>query len=167
MDLFTVWQECRQVVNAGTLGGAAKGRVGDNLNLGRWLLRLATASRILVAYDADNAGQQAEEALGRISERFEGVIVPWGTDVNEFHTTGGNVAAWLRKVTGFEPEPVKAQIKGYPVRLVFDSRPGLAVIGEQWRRLPDGRLEAWFNTPEELETVLDVVKAIGVYGGAQ
>jgi DNA primase len=168
IDLFTVWQECRQIVNAGTLGGAAKGRAGDNLNLGRWLLRLATASRILVAYDADNAGQQAEEALGRISERFEGVVVPWGTDVNEFHTTGGNVAAWLQKVTGFEPAPVAAQIpKGYPVTLVFDSRPGLAVIGEQWRRLPDGRLEAWFNTPEELATVLDVVKAIGVYGGAQ
>ena len=51
--------------------------------------------------------------------------------------------------------------------LVFESRPGLAVCSEQWRRLPDGRLEAWFNTPEELATVLDVVKAIGVYGGAQ
>ena len=164
MDLFTVWQECK-FVNPATLGGAAKGRAGEHLNFGRWLLRLATASRILVAYDADNAGQEADAALRRISERFEGVMVPWGADVNEFHTTGGDVAAWLRKVTGFEPEPQPA--KGYPVTLVFDSRPGLAVIGEQWRRLPDGRLEAWFNTAEELEAVLDVVKAIGVYGGAQ
>jgi len=165
MDCMTVWQEGRSLVNPGTLGGAAKGRTGERLNFGRWLLRLSAMPRILVAYDADVAGQQAEAALARISTRFEPVSVPWGTDVNEFHVSGGNVPGWLAQVLGVETPKVKP---AYPVVLIFDNRPGLPVIGNQWRRLSDGRIEATFNSPEELELVLDVAKAIGVYGaGAQ
>lgn len=165
MDCMTVWQEGRSLVNPGTLGGAAKGRTGERLNFGRWLLRLSAMPRILVAYDADVAGQQAEAALARISARFEPVSVPWGTDVNEFHVSGGNVPGWLAQVLGVETPKVKP---AYPVVLIFDNRPGLPVIGNQWRRLSDGRIEATFNSPEELELVLDVAKAIGVYGaGAQ
>lgn len=174
MDLFTAWQQARDLVNPGTLGGAAKGRAGSRLNLGRWLLRLAAAPRILAGYDPDNAGREAESAFGRISERFEPVQVPWGADVNDYHVQGGDVAAWLRLALGIEPEiqyPEREEITitrdvaaGYPVTLIFQEGIGLAV-GKTWTRLEDGRIEAVFESQEELETAIEATRAIGMYVG--
>jgi len=100
IDMITAWQEGRELMNMTTLGGAAKGRIGEKLNFGRWLWRLITSERIFVAYDADAAGETAAAALNRISARFEGVMVPWGKDINEYHVSGGSVNQWLIRLLG-------------------------------------------------------------------
>ncbi len=165
LDLLTVWQEARDLVNAATLGGAAKGRAGERLNFGRWLPRLLAAERLLVAFDPDVAGEGAADALAGLSERFEPVRVPWGEDVNGFHTSGGSVAGWVKAVIG-DASSVAAPRKGkgvsYPVTLIFEAGAGLAV-GAEWRELEDGRIEAVFDSAEELEAAILMTRAIGSY----
>lgn len=172
MDLFTVWQTARDLVNAGTLGGAAKGRAGRKLNFGRWLFDLSSATRILLAYDPDAAGTGAAEAFGRISARFEPVSVPFGADINAFYVAGGDVAGWLHAVSeqpsvvSHQPSVVSHQpseIGAWPKTFVFPHRSSVPFINGQWRQLDDGRIEATFMDAEELQIVLDAAKAIANY----
>lgn len=40
------------------------------------------------------------------------------------------------------------------------TRPGLAVINRQWRRLEDGSIEAVFNSRDELEICIQATEAV-------
>ncbi len=162
MDMLTAWQEAREFVNTATLGGAAKGRHGQALDLGRWTAALMRADRILVAFDNDEAGEKAAGTFAAFSSRCEQVNVPYGSDINEFHTRGGKVRGWVESLVGRREES-----RGrWPLVLVFPSEAGLAMPMGRWTRLGDGRIEAVFVSPEELQTVLDVTAAIRA-GGVQ
>ncbi len=169
MDTLTVWQEARDLVNVATLGGAAKGRAGHKLNFGRWLWHLAAAPRLFVGYDPDTAGQQARDTFGAASARFEPLNVPFGADVNDYHTHGGDVAAWLRSVLDVPAPRLSPAVDArYPLTLIFPDQPGLPVIHNQWRRLDDGSIEMTFMDAEELALIVEVARAIRQYqGGAQ
>jgi hypothetical protein len=94
MDFYTVWQVLRGYVNAGTLGGAAKGRQGEAVQFGRWMGAVLRFDRIYAAFDLDTAGQQARDVMAGASERIVPVAVPYGEDVNGFYVMGGDLRTW-------------------------------------------------------------------------
>ena len=165
MDAFTAWQTLRTKANVATLGGAAKGRRGGQVNFGRWTGTLLQAKRILAAFDTDEAGQSAGAAMAGFSERVEQVRVPYGEDLNGFHVMGGDLGAWFEAVAGTpEVRSRKSQVKSrqqgrWPMVMVFESAPGLALPHGMWRRLEDGRLEATIEGPEVLEAMLWATRA--------
>ena len=166
MDMFTAWQALRARANVATLGGAAKGRRGDEANFGRWTGALLQAKRILAAFDTDVAGQAAGDALAGYSERVTRVRVPYGEDLNGFHVMGGDLGAWFEAVTGeSKVRSQKSEVKTktrWPMVMVFEGGAGLALPHGMWRRLEDGRLEATIAGPEVLEAVLWATRAARV-----
>jgi DNA primase len=90
-DALLAWQELRDVVDVATLGGASK---GGNLP-GRWRLRLLPYETILVAYDADRAGERGAAGWLARSRRARRVRVSQGDDLTAFWKGGGDLEAWL------------------------------------------------------------------------
>lgn len=88
-DAMLAWQELQDLVDVATLGGAGKRR------LGRWLLWLQPYTRILVAYDSDEAGRGGAAHLAEFSRRVVVARTPHGNDLTDFHAAGGDLRAWL------------------------------------------------------------------------
>jgi hypothetical protein len=137
------------------------------VDFGRWLTTLARFDQIYAAYDVDAAGQAAREALGMASERFAPVRVPYGEDINEFHTRGGRVRVWLEGLVGRDRnrEMPSVRSSAWPKTLVFPAEAGLALATAEWRRLDDGRIEATFEDAAALRMTLEATRAIR--GGAR
>ena len=91
-DAMLAWQEIGDLVDVVTLGGAGKGSGGLP---GRWLLRLLPYELILVAYDADRAGESGAAELVKKSKRARRVKVPQGDDLTSFWQAGGDLGAWV------------------------------------------------------------------------
>lgn len=171
MDCLTAWQELRDVVNVGTLGGAAKGRRGEGVDFGRWTGALVRFECIYAAYDADAAGTAAGEALEAFSARVTRVQTPYGGDLNAFHVLGGDLGAWWRSLSApvmvepeaEGPEPLDDPVVRYPVTLIFEDARNLPVIARRWQRRGDGRVEVTFSSPGELAVFVEAAKAVG-YG---
>ena len=79
-DTLLALQELSDLADVVTLGGAGR------RSLGHWLLWLLPYRRILVAYDADNAGRQGASHLASLSD---------GEDLTGFHAEGGDPRVWL------------------------------------------------------------------------
>ncbi|MFN8493992.1 MAG: toprim domain-containing protein [Caldilineaceae bacterium] len=73
----------------------------------RWLVRLALASTVLIAYDADEAGEKAAQywldALSN-AKRWR----PYWSDANQLAQDGVNVTAWLQAGIGQLPAATEA-----------------------------------------------------------
>lgn len=161
MDAFTAWQAVRDRANVATLGGASKGRRGTGLAFGRWMGSLMQHERILAAFDTDAAGQAAGEAMAGFSNRVEQVRVPYGEDLNGFASMGGDLRRWFDAVAG---EGYRGQSASrWPLVMVLEDGPGLAVPNGAWRRRDDGKLEVTFASAAELEATLEATRAVRMY----
>lgn len=90
LDALLAWQEAGDLVDVGTLAGAG-------MTLGpQWLPYLLTYRRVLVAYDADQAGEKGAGKLAALSGRMEVCQVPVGNDLIEYAQLGGD----LRQLVG-------------------------------------------------------------------
>lgn len=87
-DAILAWQEARDLLDVATLGGA-----GKHLST-RWIPRLLSYRRILVAYDLDAPGQHGANKLAQLSHRLDVCHPPFG-DLCDFHVTGGDLRSWV------------------------------------------------------------------------
>lgn len=168
IDFFLVWQDARDLVDAGTFGGASNGHNPRAVNpMGRWMGCVMGYETILLSYDDDDAGNQAIKDFQEISAaRMKRIFTPHGKDIGEFAERGGNVRAWIASELGLKADRPRSN-NGYPLKMIFLPGPGLAAPAGRWRELHDGRIEMTFNSRAELEAMLWVVKAIGTYPGLE
>jgi hypothetical protein len=158
---LTIEQTAGDVVTpcaTGSTGGARRVR---------WLAKLALCPLVLVAFDTDKAGTETRrwwlDALPDNGKHWQ----PFWGDANAMHRDGADVRGWVLAGLGKAAQPdqleTPARSKGttaYPVTLVFPGdMHGLATTAD-WRRLPDGRVEATFPDRETLQTCLEVARAI-------
>ncbi len=80
--------------SGGQMGVATLGSASTTLNA-RWLSMLIHCRKLLVCYDADEAGQKGAARLQAMTDRAQIVRLPWGKDITEFVMQGGSVAQWL------------------------------------------------------------------------
>lgn len=73
-------------VATGSTGGARRGR---------WLARLGASSVVLVAFDGDQAGNEAARYWLDVLPRAKRWRAPWGKDSAGFGESGGDVRAWI------------------------------------------------------------------------
>jgi DNA primase len=62
----------------------------------RWYAALTACQGLLVAYDADKAGQKGAARLRDLTRRARIVQVPRGKDITEFVLQGGDLRQWLK-----------------------------------------------------------------------
>ncbi len=157
-DALLLWQAAGDLAGVATLGSASK-----DLDLRAWAGYLLPISPLILAYDDDTAGSEGAAKLAGLTARAKSASVPalrpGDKDLTDFHMAGGDLRAWLlaelkrHSPLPSEPivsEPGKSQQR-VTVRWPADSQVG--VVGDEWRRLPDGRLEASY-TPDQLALVL-------------
>ena len=90
-DALLAWQIVGDLVNVASLGSAGTRPDRDAVRL------LIASPRILVAYDADDAGRDGAAFLGDLTARAYRLPIPTGKDITEFHQRGGDVRMWIRQ----------------------------------------------------------------------
>lgn len=91
-DALTIWQE---TIHGPDVGVLATGTAKRHLDR-RETQILAHAGLVLVAYDADDAGDDAAEALLRTHDTtWRRLRVPRMKDANDFYRDGGVISAWI------------------------------------------------------------------------
>jgi 5S rRNA maturation endonuclease (ribonuclease M5) len=100
-DAMLAQQELGEHITVITLGSAT------NHLAHRWHSRLADASVIYLALDADEAGQTAaRNLLDRFSSRCQILPLPAGKDITDYHVQyDGDVRAWYCSATSRAPFP--------------------------------------------------------------
>jgi DNA primase len=113
---------------AGDLAGAvATGSAKASLDT-QAITCLLPASRVLVAYDSDPAGEKAAAGVLTLSSRMRRVKIPIGKDPTEFHQQGGRIRDWVAlnvmkhaPTIATPPEPIPddpmiaiAETRGWP-----------------------------------------------------
>jgi len=98
LDALSIAQEAGDLIAVVALGGTTGGR------LERWIGRLALASSVLVALDADAPGDHATywwlKAMGPRAKRWR----PYWGDPNAMLQAGINLRTWVREGLGGEPK---------------------------------------------------------------
>lgn len=89
LDVLLLQQTLGDLAAVVTPGSCSKGLEG------RAIVRLLHVSPILVALDADEAGQAAAKRLAAVSNRIRLVRVPKGKDVGEAFLLGVDLRAWV------------------------------------------------------------------------
>jgi len=89
-DALLGWQTIREIINVATCGSATS--KPDRTAI----LQLITSPLILVAYDADSAGQEGADFWQGATARVHRVPIPSGNDITEFHQRGGDISTWIR-----------------------------------------------------------------------
>jgi DNA primase len=97
LDALAIAQEAGDLIAVVAAGSTTGGR------LERWIGQLALASRVLVAFDADDAGEQAAvwwlNVLGTRAKRWR----PYWDDPNAMLQDGVDLRTWVREGLGTEP----------------------------------------------------------------
>jgi DNA primase len=90
-DCITADQEIGRLVGVATMGSST-----NRFDLAQWGAYLMTMDRVLVAYDADKAGNTGAEFLTSLGGKVHRAQLPDGAkDINAFHQVGGNLNAWI------------------------------------------------------------------------
>lgn len=90
MDCMLLAQHAPAGVTCVTWGSAS---IAPNV----WAAAMLEDRRVLLAFDADEAGSAAAAAWSRLGRRVD---LPAGKDITDFAQQGGDVGAWLRTVLG-------------------------------------------------------------------
>jgi DNA primase len=88
LDAILLDQEAGDLVGVAATG-SAKGILPPDA-----IAVLLPVSRLLVAYNADAAGEQAAGRLLKLTARARRVLVPMGKDPTEMHQRGGRIRDW-------------------------------------------------------------------------
>jgi DNA primase len=88
LDAVLLDQEAGDVIGVAATG-SAKGILSADA-----IAHLLPVSRLLVAYNADAAGEQAAGRLLKLTARARRVTVPMGKDPTEMHQLGGRIRDW-------------------------------------------------------------------------
>jgi hypothetical protein len=89
LDAVLAHQEVGDLVGVFTLGSASANLPAQAI------AHLLSLRRILLAYDADQAGERGATKLAPLSRRLVRITPPVGKDITAFWQAGGNVRGWL------------------------------------------------------------------------
>lgn len=116
----------------------------------RWLARLARASTVLVALDADPAGDTNARYWLQLlpnARRWR----PFWADPNQMARDGVDLRAWIK--AGLPATAGRAD-NPWPITILWPATHPELAMPPAWRRLPDGRLKAvYYTLPELRESV--------------
>lgn len=101
LDTLLLWQEVGWLVGTASLGSASA-----QLNLVA-AEAIRHCEKVLLAYDADEAGDRGAYALGRRYPLMRPIRVPSGKDVGEFFVSGGDIQGWL---TPYLPNDIQRKL---------------------------------------------------------
>ncbi len=96
-DALTIWQHAGRNIAAVATGSTTAARRP------RWLAPLAACCVVLVAFDGDEAGEEAAAYWLRVLPRARRWRPYFGKDANDLATSGGDVAAWILDGLGSAP----------------------------------------------------------------
>ena len=113
-----VEQEAGDLIAAASLGGA-KGRLGPEV-----IGPLLPVPRLLVAYNADEAGERAAARLVDLTKRARRVKVPMGKDPTEMHQLGGRLRDWAALLVAKHGLPERPTVpEAYLAEMLESLRP--------------------------------------------
>lgn len=145
LDCLTVMQAAGDLivpVATGSVSGARRPR---------WLARLARASTVLVALDADPAGDTNARYWLQVlpnAQRWR----PFWADPNQMARDGIDLRSWVK--AGL-PDLTAA---GWPITILWPKTHPEAAMPPTWRRLPDGRIKATYETIAELRCSIETLR---------
>jgi hypothetical protein len=144
------WQEIRGIVTPVSLGSAT-----SRLSY-QWIRYTLPVQRFLLALDPDAAGRQSRRIWqGIVGERGVDVPLPAGQDLTDYHLSGRSLRDLIQPLLqASRPSPDS------PLVIRWPAEAEIATIGGQWRRLPDGQIEATYANAEELKLCLDITRCI-------
>lgn len=149
IDCLTVAQAAGDLVAAVATGSVSGSRRP------RWLARLARASTVLVALDADQAGDANARYWLQVlpnARRWR----PFWDDANQMARDGVDLRAWIK--AGLPATAGRADDR-WPITILWPATHPEAAMPPTCCRLPDGRLKAVYYVIDELrrsiETLLD------------
>lgn len=149
-DVMLAWQEIRDLVIPVSLGSAT-----SRLSY-QWIRYTLPTRRFLLALDADKAGQQSRHIWqGIVNERGLDVPLPSGQDLTDYYQSGHNLRDLLLPLLQSDKSSLD-----FPLVIRWPAEAEIATIGGQWRRLPDGRIEATYANAEELKLCLEITRCI-------
>jgi DNA primase len=111
----------------------------------RWITRLARCSTVLVAFDADRAGDRHAAYWLQVlpnARRWR----PFWEDANQMGRDGVDLRAWI--MAGLPETPNN---RPFPLTIRWPATHPEAAMPPTWRRHADGRLEAIYYSVGELE----------------
>lgn len=93
-DAMLLAQEAGDLAGVATMGSATA-----SLDLTAWGAYLLPVARLLIAYDADDAGRNGAQRLAELTARARRVrlprVRPGDKDITDFHRAGGKLRDWL------------------------------------------------------------------------
>jgi hypothetical protein len=117
----------------------------------RWLARLARASTVLVALDADRAGDANTRYWLQVlpnARRWR----PFWADANQMARDGVDLRSWIK--AGL-PDPTADR---WPITILWPATHPEAAMPPTWRRLPDERIKAVYYTIDELRRSVETLR---------
>lgn len=146
MDTMLLWQEAGDLVGVVALGHAAA-----ELDPA-WSSLWQAVEHVYLALPDNQTGRQAREQwLALIAERVQPVDLPAGQTITRLWRSGQSLRAWVLETlpAGEWPKVIR-----WPATI------RLAAIGDQWRRLPDGQIEATYHSAGELALCLELMGSL-------
>lgn len=141
LDALTITQEAGNLIAAAATGGTEMSRRD------KWIARLAAAPLVLVAFDAESAGDKAARFWLKTlphARRWR----PLAKDVNDMHRAGLGIRSWIEAgLDCYLPKPSPARWVDRAVGQAFADSPPEAWPVELFR--PNGT-PVYFNSPAEL-----------------
>lgn len=122
----------------------------------QWIRYTLPTRRFLLALDADKAGRQSRRIWqGIVNERGLDVPLPSGQDLTDYYQSGHNLRDLLLPLLQADRPSLD-----FPLVIRWPAGAEIATIGGQWRRLPDGQIEATYANAEELKLCLEITRCI-------
>jgi hypothetical protein len=147
LDCLTMLQAAGDLavsVATGSVSGARRSR---------WIARLARASSVLVAFDADPAGDANARYWLQVlpnARRWR----PFWEDANQMAQDGVDLRAWLK--AGL-PDPAEDR---WPITILWPATHPEVAMPPTWRRLPDERLKAVYYSIGELQESIKALASV-------
>ena len=94
----------------------------------RWQIALRKITRLIVAYDNDDAGDKGFTSVREIVPNALRARVPKGKDMGEYLSGGGDIGAWISEITGTGHDDIDAAVlewldtAGYAPEIAADGR---------------------------------------------
>ena len=95
----------------------------------RWQIALRKITRLIVAYDNDDAGDKGFTSVREIVPNALRARVPKGKDMGEYLSGGGDIGAWISEITGTGHDDIEAaavlewlDTAGYAPEIAADGR---------------------------------------------
>lgn len=149
LDALTIQQQAGDLVTAIATGSTTGSRRK------RWIARLVACPLVLVAFDAEEAGDQAARFWLKALPQAQRLRPHGERDANAMVQAGLDLRAWIQAAL---PAPFAHPAPTWPLVITWPAGAPVAAVGDQWQRLPDGSIRATYHTIDELRWCLELMR---------